>query len=80
MFIIKKIKLNTDKVDNMSYMFYQCISLEELNIDNFDTINVKDMKGIFCECKRLGEIKINYLNLNNIKNMDYMFGLLPSDL
>ena len=59
----------------MSYMFYQCISLEELNIDNFDTYNVKDMKGIFCECIKLKEIKINGLNLNNIKNMDYMFRL-----
>jgi surface protein len=61
-------------------MFYQCISLEKLNIDNFDTINVKDMKGIFCECIKLKEIKLNGLNLNNIKNMDNMFGLLPTDL
>ena len=59
----------------MSYMFYQCISLEDLNIDSFGTINAKDMKGIFCACIKLKEIKLHGLNLNNIKNMDYMFRL-----
>ena len=31
-------------------MFYECRSLEELNLSNFNTNNVTNMKGMFYEC------------------------------
>ena len=32
----------------MSEMFYECSSLKELNLSNFNTDNVTDMKYIIC--------------------------------
>ena len=50
MFIVKKISLsnfNTNKVINMSGMFYECKALEQLNISNFKTNNETDMRWMF---------------------------------
>ena len=35
----------------MSYMFYYCKSLNNLNISNFNTKNVTNMSGIFADCR-----------------------------
>ena len=40
----------------MSYMFFRCSSLKELNLNNFNTKNVTDMCGIFSGC--LDELKL----------------------
>ena len=45
----------------MSYMFYGCSSLKEINISNFNTNNATDMSGMFYGCSSLKEI--NILNL-----------------
>ena len=37
----------------MSVMFCGCSSLEELNINNFNTNNVINMDSIFSECSSL---------------------------
>jgi surface protein len=34
----------------MEYMFYQCISLEEINFNNFITSKVTNMGYMFKEC------------------------------
>ena len=34
----------------MSWMFYGCSSLKELNFNNFNTNNVTDMRGMFNGC------------------------------
>ena len=41
-------------------MFYECEALENLDLSNFNTSNVKDMSLMFNECNAL-----NYLNLLN---------------
>nr|WP_255300775.1 BspA family leucine-rich repeat surface protein [Listeria monocytogenes] len=33
---------DTNSVTNMSYMFYKCAGLEELDLSNFDTSSVTD--------------------------------------
>ena len=54
-------------------MFYECSSLKELNINNFNTINVTDMCGIFSGCSSLKELNLNNLNTNNVTRMKGMF-------
>ena len=40
----------------MEYMFYGCSSLEELNLNNFNTNNVTNMRWMFGRC--LYELKL----------------------
>ena len=51
----------------MSLMFYECSSLKELNLNNFNTINLKVMTYMFYECSKelVKKIRNQY---NNIKN------------
>ena len=59
MFIIKKINIshfNTNKVEDMSYMFDKCTSLKELDLSNFDTCKVTNMNFMFYEYSSLKEL------------------------
>ena len=50
----------------MSFMFFGCSSLNELNLKNFNTINVIDMRQMFFGCSKelIKKIRNQY---NNIK-------------
>ena len=48
----------------MSYMFYGCSSLNELNLSNFNTINVNYMMDMFSGCSDELKKKIKVLNIN----------------
>ena len=56
---------NTDKVENLSYMFQLCTELEYLDLSNFNTANVRNMSLMFNKCNNL-----KYLNLNNFITID----------
>ena len=43
---------------NMCGMFNGCSSLKELNINNFNTNNVKDMRWMFSKCSNELKLKI----------------------
>jgi surface protein len=49
----------------MGGMFYNCSSLKELNISNFNTDNVKDMSCMFKGCSKQfqNKIKVQYKNI-----------------
>ncbi len=58
----------------MSHMFYECISLRELNISNFNSIHVSNMDSMFYRCVSLKKlynsdkkIQNKYQNLYNDK-------------
>ena len=53
----------------MSLMFYECSSLKELHLNNFNTINVTDMSLMFFGCSSLKELNLNNFNTNNVSNM-----------
>ena len=57
----------------MSYMFYECSSLKELNLNNFNTNNVTNMSGMFYGCLSLKELNLNNFNTNNVTDMYGMF-------
>ncbi len=55
----------------MGFMFYECSSLKELNLSNFNTNNATDMGFMFFRCSSLKEL--NLPNFNNDTDMLYMF-------
>ena len=57
----------------MCNMFYNCSSLKELNLSNFNIHNVYNMEYMFSECSSLKELNLPNFNTNNKCNMRYMF-------
>ena len=43
----------------MSYMFYDCYYLKDLNLSNFNAKNVTDMSGMFKHCTLLKNLNIS---------------------
>ena len=76
--------LNTEKVTNMGFMFYDCYALTSLDVSKFDTQNVEDMSNMFASCEKLKSLNVSNFNTQNVKNMSYMFynciGLTSLDL
>ena len=64
----------------MSYMFYGCNALENLNLSKFNTNNVKDMNYLFYGCSSLKKLAISNFNFNNVKIMKFMFKWCSNDL
>ena len=60
---------------NMSYMFYECLSLSSLpDISNWNTSNVTEMNSMFYNCKSLSSLSdISNWNTSNVTDMSCMF-------
>ena len=54
-------------------MFFQCSSLKELNLSNFNTYNVTDMSYMFYYCSSLKELNLSNFNTINVTDMSLMF-------
>ena len=54
-------------------MFYNCSSLEKLNINNFDTSKVRDMSYMFYNCCILTCLNLSNFNTKKTINMSNMF-------
>ena len=65
--------LNTEKVTDMSYMFYNCVALTSLDVTKFNTANVKNMGNMFYSCSALTSLDVTKFNTANVKNMTSMF-------
>ena len=59
----KPLYFNTEKIIDMSNMF------EEVNLFNFNTINVTNMCVIFSKCYSLKEANVTYFNFTNLTYM-----------
>ena len=64
---------NTSLVTDMSYMFFACIALTELNLSSFDTSLVTDMSWMFYSCSALTELDLSSFNTTNVTSMSQMF-------
>ena len=51
----------------MSEIFFNCSSLKELNLQNFNTNNVTNMSYMLYECSSLNELNLNKFNANNVE-------------
>ena len=63
----------TDKVKNMSKMFYMCQTLTNIDMSNFDTQNVEDMSQMFFLCSKLRELDLSKFNTTKVTKMSCMF-------
>ena len=78
---ILEIKLKEIKsIDNMSYMFFDCNSLESLPyISKYNTNNVTNMSYMSSDCNSLESFPdISKWNTNNVTNMNDMFSICNS--
>ena len=63
----------TNKVSNMSHMFYGCDKLNKLKLSSLNTENVISMDSMFENCYNLNELNISNFNTKNVKSMSGMF-------
>ena len=63
----------------MQDMFNNCSSLISLNLNNFNTNNVKDMNNMFNNCSSLTSLNLNNFNTNNVKDMKDIFYNIKND-
>ena len=65
--------LNTESVEDMSYMFGNCNSLSSLDLSKLNTAKVENMAYMFYYCRSLSSLNLSNINTANVKNMAYMF-------
>ena len=62
-----------NKISKSNYMFYDCKSLININLSNFNTENITDMSYMFYNCYSLNSINLSNFNTKKVENMKYMF-------
>ena len=65
--------LNTEKVTNMSRMFYNCSKLTSFDVSKFNTVNVTNMSRMFYKCQTLPSLDVTKFNTSNVSDMNGMF-------
>ena len=63
---------DTNRVNNLSSMFYGC-QVVELDVSWLNTDNVTDMSYMFSDCYELEKINLSGLSTRNVKYMNGMF-------
>ena len=56
-----------------NYMFYECSSLANIDLSNFNTKNISNMSHMFYECSSLTNINLSNFDTTKVKDMSYMF-------
>jgi surface protein len=57
----------------MRDMFWECHSLESLDLSNWDTSNVTNMCGMFDSCESLTSLNVSNLDISNVTDMSWLF-------
>ena len=65
--------LNISKADGMSYLFYECNALTQLDLSNWDTSNIQYMIAAFDGCNNLTELNCSTWNTGKVYNMQLAF-------
>ena len=69
-----RVKFKFNKIlTSIVFMFYECSSLESIDLTSFNTNNVNNMSYMFYGCSSLKSIDLTSFNTNNVINMSYMF-------
>lgn len=69
--------LYTNECTSMYAMFYECRSLVNIDISNFDTSNCKNMSYMFFDCSQL-TIDCSKWNISNIITHNYFNSSAPN--
>ncbi len=65
--------LDTSNVTDMSYMFYNCSTLDSVDASTWDTGSVTDMQAMFCRCSALTTLDTAGWDTSNVTDMSHMF-------
>ena len=65
--------IDTSNVEGMSRMFFNCSSLQSLDVLGWVTNNVTDMSYMFYNCQSLQSLDVSNFDTSNVKNMGSMF-------
>ena len=65
--------LNISKADGISYLFYECNALTQLDLSNWDTSNIQYMVDTFDGCNNLTELNCSTWNTSKVYNMQLAF-------
>ena len=65
--------VDTGNVTDMHEMFFNCGSLNSLNLSGFNTSNVTDMHYMFTNCSAITSLDLSGFNTSNVTNMMVMF-------
>ena len=57
----------------MSGMFFECSSLTNIDLSNFNAQNVTNMSFMFYKCSSLTNIDLSNFNTQNVTDMSFMF-------
>ena len=66
--------LNTSAVTDMTEMFRECESLNQLDLIHFNTENVTGMNSMFRGCKSLKSLDVSWFSTWQVEDMSHMFG------
>ena len=67
------INFQTEKVINMSEMFFCCSSIKSLDLSSFQTFQVDNFNSMFNSCISLTSLDISSFKTDNAKTMESMF-------
>lgn len=65
--------LNTCEVRDMSFMFYNCIGLTNIDVSHFNTSKVKTMRSMFYNCENLKYLDLSNFNTEKVETMYMLF-------
>ena len=65
-------------LENMGYLFHNCLSLESIELTNINTENVYNMRNMFTNCAKLTNLNLNQFKFGKVEYMNEM--LLNPDL
>ena len=74
-----KLGLNTvefiieGKLTSISYLFYKCSTLKEVEFINFETTQVTKMRAMFVDCNGLECLDLTCFDVSKVTDMAFMF-------
>ena len=63
----------TSNVTNMADMFYNCTSLTQLDLSNWDTSSVTNISGVFANCSQLTQLDASNWDTSSVRSVYNMF-------
>lgn len=70
--------LDTSKFTDMSYMFFYCTLISNIDVSRWNVGNVTNMQGMFYGCKSLNSLNIEGWNTSSVSGMENLFNSCSS--